>query len=77
VNTTDMPRRPGLRQQYVRVLPGNRLLSGDAAAYCGYSDGTFAQWRYQGKGPPFHRVGRRIFYRLEDLNRFIGDEAGD
>ena len=27
-----------------------------------------AQWRHRGMGPAFHRLGRKIIYRGEDLN---------
>lgn len=28
---------------------------------------TWAQMRYQGNGPRFYKVGRRVFYRPEDV----------
>jgi hypothetical protein len=31
---------------------------------------TLAQWRWQGKGPDYVKVGRRVFYRREDVERF-------
>lgn len=30
-----------------------------------------AQWRSEGVGPVFHRFGRTIRYRGEDLNRWV------
>ena len=35
------------------------------------AEGTLANWRVQGKGPPFVRVGGKICYRDEDINEFI------
>lgn len=29
---------------------------------------TWAQLRYQGNGPKFYKVGRRVFYRPEDVD---------
>ena len=33
--------------------------------------GTLAQWRCQGRGPKYLRIGRRIFYRGADLNAWL------
>jgi hypothetical protein len=35
------------------------------------AEGTLANWRVQGKGPAFCRVGGKICYRDEDINAFI------
>lgn len=35
--------------------------------YDGTTRQTWAQARYEGRGPAFFRVGRKIFYRLEDV----------
>lgn len=35
--------------------------------YPGTSRGTWAQARYTGTGPHFFKVGRRVFYRPEDV----------
>jgi len=31
---------------------------------------TLSQWRWFGKGPGFLKMGSRILYRLEDIERF-------
>ena len=31
---------------------------------------TLEQWRWQGKGPRFLKVGARVVYRLEDVEAF-------
>ena len=33
--------------------------------------GTLANWRSQGKGPPYVKMPRRIVYRGRDLNEWI------
>lgn len=33
--------------------------------------GTLAVWRCRNRGPAFVRVGRRVFYRVEDIEGFI------
>lgn len=37
------------------------------------AEGTLANWRTQGKGPAFVRVGGKICYRDEDIDAFIAD----
>ena len=31
---------------------------------------TLGQWRWNGKGPQFMKIGRRVLYRLEDVEIF-------
>ena len=31
---------------------------------------TLEQWRWQGKGPKYLKIGARIVYRLEDVEAF-------
>lgn len=33
--------------------------------------GTLANWRSRGEGPKFYRVGRKILYRLDDVEKFL------
>jgi len=35
---------------------------------------TLRNWRHLGRGPAYCRLGRRIVYRQEDLDKFL--EAG-
>lgn len=49
----------------------------DVSAYLGVPEGTLANWRYQGRGPAFLRVGRHVRYRAEDVAEWIGALAGD
>jgi Helix-turn-helix domain len=35
------------------------------------SPATLAKWRVQGDGPPFIKVGRSVFYRGADVNRWM------
>jgi predicted site-specific integrase-resolvase len=45
--------------------------SKETAARLRISEGTLANWRVQGKGPPFVRVEGKICYRDEDTKAFI------
>lgn len=31
---------------------------------------TLSQWRWNGRGPLFVKIGRRVLYRLEDVEAF-------
>jgi hypothetical protein len=33
--------------------------------------GTLAAWRHLGKGPAFTKIGRRVFYRPNDVKTWI------
>jgi hypothetical protein len=35
------------------------------------AEGTLANWRVQGRGPAFCRIGGKICYRDEDVDAFI------
>lgn len=43
----------------------------DVAATYGMETSTLAQWRYKGYGPKFVKLGRKIFYRQQDIDAFI------
>ena len=39
-----------------------------AAAYIDQKPGTLRQWRTNSKGPAYHKKGRRVFYKKNDLD---------
>lgn len=43
----------------------------EAAEYLGLHPRTLDNWRSQGCGPRYVRVGRRIVYRVADLETYI------
>lgn len=45
--------------------------SKETAARLCVADGTLANWRVQGRGPAFVRIGGKICYRDEDIDAFI------
>jgi hypothetical protein len=65
----------GVEQVRVRVLPDGRLTREEAAKYLGKQPKTLAMWQLQGKGPRPVRVGGRVFYYLNDLDRFVRGEV--
>ncbi|HUX78546.1 MAG TPA: DNA-binding protein [Alphaproteobacteria bacterium] len=32
--------------------------------------GTLSQWRWNGYGPPYHKMGKKILYDLEEIEQF-------
>ena len=55
----------------VRVLPGDRLDSNNAAKYVNRASKTLAMWRMQGIGPEWYKSGGRVFYNKEALDAFM------
>ena len=43
----------------------------DAAACCGSSASTFEKLRLKGGGPVYSKIGRRVVYRLSDLDEWL------
>jgi hypothetical protein len=64
---------PFVWSRKIRVLPDGRVPAEDTAEYLGVAPATLTQWRYNRKGPPWVRVGGRIFYFLRDLEAFVAD----
>ena len=60
-----------IEQVQVRVLPDGRMDRKNAAKYIGRATKTMAMWAMEGKGPPVHKVGGRVFYYRKDLDAFI------
>lgn len=53
------------------VFPDGRMKAKDAAIYTGFSEGTLANWRVDGKGPAFMKRGGRIFYLKPILDEWL------
>jgi predicted DNA-binding transcriptional regulator AlpA len=47
------------------------LRTPEAAAYCGSSASTFEKLRLNGGGPIYSKIGRRVVYRIEDLDAWL------
>jgi hypothetical protein len=54
------------------IDPSEPVPHSKAATALGVKADTLATWRSQGRGPAFVKIGRRVFYRLNDLHKFIG-----
>ena len=55
----------------VRLLPDGRMNPQGASAYTGLSAKSLAIMRSRGEGPPFHKLGRYVFYKKADLDAWI------
>jgi len=47
------------------------LRTHEAATYCGSSASTFEKLRLTGGGPVYSKIGRRVVYRLADLDAWL------
>ena len=51
------------------------LTPDEAAAWLRSSERTLERWRSEGTGPLFVRLGRRVAYRLNDLETWVAQQA--
>jgi predicted DNA-binding transcriptional regulator AlpA len=54
------------------IIDGRRLLGEHRVAeMLGCSLRTLQRWRKEGKGPPSTKIGRKVYYDLNDLQEWI------
>ena len=55
------------------IIIDDRQLLGErrVAEMLGYNPRTLQRWRTEGKGPPSTKIGRKVFYELNDLQEWI------
>lgn len=46
----------------------------DIAEFAGWSEKTLANWRCEGAGPPFIKVGARVLYPKVDFLRWLKEK---
>ena len=51
--------------------PSELLLTDEAAQVLRVTPATLKLWRLRGAGPRFIKMGRRVAYRLTDLERYM------
>jgi predicted DNA-binding transcriptional regulator AlpA len=51
--------------------PHQLLKTSEAAEYLRFSASQLNNWRSEGGGPPFCKLGGRVLYRLKDLDRWL------
>ena len=47
----------------------------EAAEYCRSSGSTFEKLRLTGGGPIYSKIGRRVVYRVEDLDSWLASNT--
>ena len=52
--------------QRTRAMPTR-----EAAEYCGSAASTFEKLRLTGGGPIYSKLGKRVVYRIEDLDAWL------
>ena len=56
----------------VDALAQRQMLNTEkAATYCGSSASTFEKLRLTGGGPIYSKIGRRVVYRIDDLDAWL------
>jgi len=65
---------PSLSTRDEIISDGRRLISERrVGAMLGFSKRTLQRWRQENKGPPWVKIGRRIYYDEDKLNAWIRD----
>lgn len=64
-------------KQAVRVDRGRAFHGPEAAPRIGVSPETLPAWRSRGKGPVYHKLGRRVVYFEADLDAYLEARAVD
>ena len=54
------------------LVPNALFTPKEAADYLRVPDRTLERWRHTGDGPVFLKLGRRVVYRGDDLQAWIG-----
>jgi len=60
-----------MKTPLVSPPPTAALKTPDAASYLNVQPTTLEQWRWNGKGPRFVKIGRSVRYRQVDLDSFL------
>lgn len=68
--------RAGLMREAVLATDRPHLLEHELAQRWRLSARTLQRWRRAGTGPAFLRLGRRVAYRLSDVERFEMGHVG-
>jgi hypothetical protein len=65
---------PTYDDRYKDSIIGRSLSQKQAAGRIGISMTTMRIWRLKKKGPPYTKLGRRLFYSEDDLNAWLLDK---
>lgn len=68
---TAEPPRPAWGDKALGASGRKYLTVGDAAQFMGLAKQTLNRWRVSGDGPEYHKLGRRVVYDAEELERWV------
>ena len=51
------------------------ISTGEASRLYGIPKKTLENWRSQKRGPRYHKSGKRVVYRVTDLEAFMADHS--
>ena len=63
-----------MTKKKTQAVPSDLLTLPEAAALLRSPVATLRYWRHLGIGPDGFRLGRRVMYRREDLNRWVAEQ---
>src|SRR5699024_8176940 len=69
-----MPRKPAPRDV---VTPDELMTAYAVADVLGLAAGTLANWRTLGLGPAYVKLGRRVRYRVSNINDWVSSQANE
>jgi excisionase family DNA binding protein len=55
----------------IMTTPAKVITTAEAARFLGLSESTLAKMRLNGKGPIYCKLGRRVVYRLADVEDWL------
>lgn len=77
----DIPVRPaaasGTDRQHESTAMPVLLTARQVSEYLGVPTSTLANWRYQGRGPAFVRLGGHVRYRARDVTDWINRQLAN
>lgn len=70
--------RSSSEPQELRPLPDNPealIPASSLPGHIGIARQTLARWRHEGYGPPYVKLGRRVFYRSGDIKNWVAERS--
>ena len=61
----------GLKQEEMKQISRKALTPRDVSFMYGISEGTLGNLRCQNRGPRYFKAGRKVLYRVEDIERYL------
>ena len=65
-----------MKQAESRTCNSDLATPGEVATYLRTTEARLAQMRYQGTGPKYVKVGRRVLYRWTDIENYLNRISG-